>query len=159
MELSDEAVHLLFSANRWELVEKMKTYLELGVNVILDRYAYSGVAYSSAKGLDLKWCMAPDSGLPEPDIIFEIYLPQETRGLRHGFGEERYETLSFQDRVCESYEALHCHHLETSQSPWIRIDGSVSPEEVTGSIIEKLSKILEEFDNIQPLGALRWISN
>ncbi|RYY74395.1 hypothetical protein EON63_19680 [archaeon] len=40
-----------------------------------DRYAYSGVAYSSAKGLDLKWCMTCDQGLPAPDCIFFLDIP------------------------------------------------------------------------------------
>ena len=28
-----------------------------------------GVAFSAAKGLDLAWCKAPDSGLPAPDML------------------------------------------------------------------------------------------
>ncbi len=41
-----------------------------GTNIILDRYAYSGVAFTSAKGLDLEWCKNSDKGLPKPDIVF-----------------------------------------------------------------------------------------
>lgn len=48
-KLDDQAIHLLFSANRWELVDKMKSMLNAGVSLIVDRYAYSGVAYSAAK--------------------------------------------------------------------------------------------------------------
>jgi thymidylate kinase len=36
---------------------------------ICDRYAFSGVAFSSAKGLDLDWCMSCDRGLPAPDAV------------------------------------------------------------------------------------------
>lgn len=48
-QLDDHAVHLLFSANRWEVVPTLKSHLYNGTTVVCDRYAYSGVAFSSAK--------------------------------------------------------------------------------------------------------------
>ena len=44
-------VHLLFSANRWELRKEVIETLESGTSVCIDRYAYScsGVAFSAAK--------------------------------------------------------------------------------------------------------------
>ena len=71
-DLSPEAIHLLFSANRWEKMAAIKKALEEGTNVVCDRYWYSGVAYSTAKGMDFEWCKAPDNGLIEPDLV--IYL-------------------------------------------------------------------------------------
>lgn len=47
--LDDHVVHLLFSANRWECIEEIKKQVEAGTTVLVDRYVYSGVAYSSAK--------------------------------------------------------------------------------------------------------------
>ena len=47
--LSNEAVHLLFALNRWEMKSKIIELLESGTNIVCDRYAYSGVAYSAAK--------------------------------------------------------------------------------------------------------------
>jgi len=47
---------------------------------VVDRYAYSGVAYSAAKnvsGMGREWCAAPDSGLIAPDaVIFLEILPK-----------------------------------------------------------------------------------
>ena len=37
-ELDDHVIHLLFSANRWELQKDMKKALEAGQNIIVDRY-------------------------------------------------------------------------------------------------------------------------
>jgi dTMP kinase len=48
-QLDDHAVHLLFSANRWELIDRIIPTLNSGKSLIMDRYAYSGAAYSSAK--------------------------------------------------------------------------------------------------------------
>jgi dTMP kinase len=59
-DLDDKAIHLLFSANRWEArfavcfteligSEAIKRDLLAGVNIIADRYVYSGIAFSVAK--------------------------------------------------------------------------------------------------------------
>jgi dTMP kinase len=45
----DEAVHCMFSANRWEMKDEIVRELKAGKTIICDRYAYSGVAYSAAK--------------------------------------------------------------------------------------------------------------
>ena len=49
-----------------------------GINIICDRYSYSGVAYSSAKGLDFKWCLNADRGLIKPDLVIYIDVDTET---------------------------------------------------------------------------------
>mmetsp|Transcript_4749 Transcript_4749/g.6168 ORF Transcript_4749/g.6168 Transcript_4749/m.6168 type:complete len:293 (+) Transcript_4749:95-973(+) len=49
VELDDRAIHLLFSANRWEASQQLCQDLYQGTTVVCDRYAYSGVAFSSAK--------------------------------------------------------------------------------------------------------------
>jgi thymidylate kinase len=69
---------------------------------VCDRYAYSGVAYTAAKerpGLDIEACRLPDRGLPAPDLVLLLDLPQAAAAAREGFGEERYERAEFQQRV------------------------------------------------------------
>jgi dTMP kinase len=56
MDLDDASIHLLFSANRWEKRALMEAKLRAGTTLVVDRYSYSGVAFSAAKGLDLDWC-------------------------------------------------------------------------------------------------------
>ena len=34
----------------------MEDKLKAGTTLIVDRYSYSGVAFSSAKGLNIDWC-------------------------------------------------------------------------------------------------------
>lgn len=48
-KLSDEAIHLLFTANRWENLDKMKQLLFEGVTLVVDRYSYSGIVFSAVK--------------------------------------------------------------------------------------------------------------
>ena len=73
-ELDDHVIHLLFSTNRWEKREELTKALDAGQHVLIDRYAYSGVAFSAAKaGMDLDWCRGPDRGLPKPGKDFQFY--------------------------------------------------------------------------------------
>lgn len=86
-ELDDRAIHLLFSANRWEVAPTLTQHLESGTTVVCDRYAYSGVAFSSAKpslAEELKWCQACDVGLPAPDAVIFLDLTQEEAEQRGG---------------------------------------------------------------------------
>ena len=63
-DMDDRAIHLLFSANRWEASASLSQTLANGITIVCDRYAYSGVAFSSAKqfgendkeNLSLNWC-------------------------------------------------------------------------------------------------------
>ena len=103
-DLSDQAIHLLFSANRWEVSVDVEKWLASGTHIVCDRYAFSGVAYSAAKGLDFGWCQQPDVGLPAPDKVFYLNVSQELAAQRSGFGEERYEKAEFQTKVGEQFE-------------------------------------------------------
>jgi dTMP kinase len=58
-EVDDASIHLLFSANRWEKRSEMISALQSGTTLVVDRYSYSGVAFTASKGipsLDLDWC-------------------------------------------------------------------------------------------------------
>lgn len=58
-KLNDHAIHLLFSANRWENFEKMKSLLYDGVTLVIDRYSYSGIVFSGAKKSNIKFVRKP----------------------------------------------------------------------------------------------------
>ncbi|KAG7368691.1 thymidylate kinase [Nitzschia inconspicua] len=161
-ELDDRAIHLLFSANRWEVAPTLKSNLLEGKqHVVCDRYAYSGVAFSSAKESlqnDLEWCKSCDVGLPAPDAVIFLDLTQEQAEQRGGYGEERYEKKELQQRVRERFSQLQATDTENGQVPWYVVNAAQSIEEVQQEIsaiveqtIEKV--ILEE----KPLGLL-WLS-
>eukprot|EP00268_Persea_americana_P065563 TRINITY_DN876_c0_g1_i9.p1 TRINITY_DN876_c0_g1~~TRINITY_DN876_c0_g1_i9.p1 ORF type:complete len:220 (+),score=38.79 TRINITY_DN876_c0_g1_i9:258-917(+) len=76
-QLDDRTTHLLFSANRWEKRLLMESKLKSGTTLVVDRYSYSGVAFSAAKGLDIEWCKAPEIGLVAPDLVVYLDIPPE----------------------------------------------------------------------------------
>lgn len=107
-EFDQEAIHLLFTVNRWECKRRMEELLLAGTSIVVDRYAYSGVAYSVAKGLSLAWCKNAEANLLKPDLVLLLSLSNEAILRRGGFGAERYGTSSpvVDDKRCS--DALPC---------------------------------------------------
>ncbi|CAG7910499.1 unnamed protein product [Brassica rapa] len=126
-QLDDRTIHLLFSANRWEKRSLMEEKLKGGTTLIVDRYSYSGVAFSSAKGLGIEWCKAPEVGLLAPDSVLYLDISPERAAERGGYGDERYERVDFQKKVSEFYQTLR-------DSSWKIIDAGDSMEEVEKKI-------------------------
>lgn len=145
--LDDHAVHLLFSANRWERCRFIVDTLNSGTHIVCDRYAYSGVAYTMSKGLGKEWCMAPDAGLPKPDLVFFLTADPESLASRGSYGEERYEKVEFQRKVKKNYEEIlgcqdnvhYINALETLESIASQIKGVVEE-----AITKCASKSIEE---------------
>ncbi|KAI1390782.1 thymidylate kinase-domain-containing protein [Hypoxylon trugodes] len=108
-EVEDHVIHLLFSANRWEAVKKIKTELEAGHTIICDRFYHSGIVYSAAKeikDLSLSWAKAPEVGLPRPDMVLFLDLEEEVARKRGGWGGEVYEKGEMQRRVRDLFWGL-----------------------------------------------------
>ncbi|KOG98642.1 bifunctional thymidylate/uridylate kinase [Saccharomyces eubayanus] len=139
--LSDQAIHLLFSANRWEMIDSMKEALLEGKNIIMDRYVYSGVAYSAAKGtngMDLNWCLQPDIGLLKPDLTLFLSIQDvASNAVKDGFGEERYETLKFQKKVKQTFVTLLENEIKKG-------DESIKIIDVSGKDIQEVEALIWE---------------
>ncbi|KAM3619557.1 uncharacterized protein V6R79_010098 [Siganus canaliculatus] len=149
-DLEDHTVHLLFSANRWELVPMMKKKLEQGTTLVVDRYAFSGAAFTGAKpGFCLEWCKKPDEGLPKPDLVMFLQLSPAEAALRGQYGEERYESSSFQRTVQKKFEQL----MKDPSVNWQVIDASQGVEDVHKDITTHSLNIINTAQNL-PLGEL-----
>ncbi|OWK51104.1 Thymidylate kinase [Lonchura striata] len=128
----------------------MKEKLHQGITVVVDRYAFSGVAFTSAKGnFGLEWCKQPDVGLPKPDLILFLQLNPEAAAERGDFGHERYENSSFQEKVLQSFYCL----MEDKSLNWKTVDASKSIEDLHREIKSIAKETMEEVQN-KPLGEL-----
>ncbi len=144
IEMDDHALHLLFSANRWEAKDSMLKKLNSGVSLIVDRYSDSGVVFSAAKGLDVEWCKKPDVGLPNPDAVIFLTLPIEIAMKRGDFGKERYEKEEMQRKVSDLF-------LNTVKQPWWKIiDASPTQDEVEETIFKEVYGIIQHVKNENP---------
>ncbi|XP_057407644.1 thymidylate kinase isoform X3 [Balaenoptera acutorostrata] len=93
----------------------IKEKLSQGVTLVVDRYAFSGVAFTSAKeNFSLDWCKQADVGLPKPDLVVFLQLQLPEAAARGEFGRERYESSPFQQRALQRFQQL----LGDSSLPW-----------------------------------------
>ncbi|KGO63972.1 Thymidylate kinase [Penicillium italicum] len=155
--LDDLSIHLLFSANRWEIAKSIEEDITNGTTVIVDRYSYSGVVYSAAKAnpaLSLEWAWQPEIGLPRPDICLFLSISPEEAAKRGGFGAERYENEAMQTRVRELFRTI----FEKQQDVSI-IDAGKSIDEVSQEIQGAVAGCIARLDVTGPLKKLGPLTN
>ncbi|KAG8912359.1 Thymidylate kinase, partial [Tulasnella sp. 408] len=173
--LDDQAIHLLFSANRWEVAyvglapsqvslsfvltpehlyvrSSILSDLQNGITIVCDRYVYSGVAFSASKGLSFDWCVAPDVGLPSPDVVLFLDISPEAAKLRGGYGEERYEKEEMQRRVRENFKRLGEEQKTTKEESWVEIDASKGLASVMEDVWKPIERVMgQPVEGIQKL--------
>lgn len=136
-DISSHALHLLFSANRWETMPKMIDKMSEGVHLIVDRYAYSGVAFSATKpGMNIDWCKQADKGIIKPDVVIFLDVDLLSIQNREGFGKERYENDSTQIHAKTNYEKL-------KDETWKIVDANRSITEVHEEIYTIVKTIIK----------------
>lgn len=150
-EIEDHALHMLFSANRWEKQAQMQKQLLEGTHVVVDRYAFSGIAYSTAKNsnLTMEWCCNPDRGLVSPDLVVFLQMDAEEASKRAGWGDERYEKKELQKQCVTRFQELH--QLSKSDEPtafgkdipWICVDATQTPKVVHTLVMQRVIELLE----------------
>jgi len=134
-EIKDRKLHHLFSRNRWEFYQTICRHLIAGRNVVVDRYAHSGLAYSLAKGLALDWCLKHDCGLPAPDVVFFLDLAPDVASRRRDFGRERYEKEDFQTKVRTAF-------LQLRTSNWICLNACEAQSSLQFKIQQEFTRVL-----------------
>jgi dTMP kinase len=153
----DHSIHLLFSANRWEVAKSIEDEIANGTTVIVDRYSYSGVVYSAAKTnptLSLEWAWQPEIGLPRPDICLFLSISPEEAAKRGGFGAERYENESMQTRVRELFRTIF-----EKQSDVSIIDAGKSIDEVALEVQAAVNGCITRMDATTALRKLEPLAN
>ncbi|KAF4214834.1 hypothetical protein CNMCM5878_008718 [Aspergillus fumigatiaffinis] len=158
-QADDHSIHLLFSANRWEIAKSIDDDIASGISVIVDRYSYSGAVYSAAKGnrnLSLEWAWQPEIGLPQPDMCLFLRISPEEAAKRGGFGVERYENETMQNRVRELFQTL----FDLQQGDYIHtIDAGRSFDAVSQDIMKIVTDSIERLDAMGPLKRLGPLTN
>jgi len=110
-----------------------------GINLVCDRYSFSGVVYSEqAQGLDPSRTGVVECGLLRPDIVIQPLVSAEILKSRPGFGEELYEKQDLQNKIRNHFNRYH------SLSWWIVIDGNKSIDEMHKDILLNVQEMEKE---------------
>lgn len=118
-----------------------------GYTIVCDRYYYSGIVYSAAKGnstLNIQWARQCDVGLPRPDRVIFLDLEPEQAAQRGAFGAEKYEKKEMQKEVRRHFLRLRFTPGEESDMAAINAGGSV--EEVAEMIWTVVQHTLHKID-------------
>jgi dTMP kinase len=70
-----QALHMLYSLNRWENRGLIHRLVARNDFVIADRYTPSNLAYGVSRGLSLRWLKTLDEGLPFADLVIVLDVP------------------------------------------------------------------------------------
>lgn len=128
-----KVMHLLFSANRYEHMEKIQEYLANNYIVILDRWYYSGIVYSIVNNIPDEWCYTTERYLPTPDILFYFNTFMDIEC------DERYENIKFQNKLKKIFDCV----LENA----IKIDSSMHIYDITNNIHNNIIERITNIDN------------
>lgn len=119
-------------------MKEIVTTLEAGTHILLDRYCFSGVAYSvGAENLKYNWCIAADEGIVSPDLVIYLDNPTSSSARRSNFGEERYEDISKLERVRSVYEKFY------DLPYWHNFDATLPIEELSDMIYDVAISVIK----------------
>lgn len=107
---------------------------------------YCCITQHCFKEMNLDWCKQSDAGLPKPDLVFLLTLSSAALIQRPGYGAERYEQSTIQQRVAEMYKKL-------ADDCWKIIDADGSVESVHSVLLENVLNTIDTVKN-KPLQTL-----
>jgi dTMP kinase len=137
-----EALHMLYSLNRWENQALLTNLTDNADYVIADRYYPSNLAYGVSRGLRLDWLQGLDRGLPRANLVIVLDVPVHASFARKSRGRDVHEKnrqLLF--RVRRTYQML------AQRLDWKIVDATHPVEEVhevVWSIVRKRFRLALE---------------
>ena len=133
-----ETKHVLMSANRWEKKKEIESLIENGTIIIMNRYYQSNLVYGVSHGLNLKWLLNLDKGLPKEDVVIVLEVNPNTSYQRVPGNRDSFEIdQKLLTKVHKNYRKL------AKQFNWKMING----ERVTGEVHNEIMKIVRKVIN------------
>jgi len=137
IRLEAHAIHLLYAANKWEVAEDLIESLDRGVDIIVNRYVPSNIAYGLAHGLPRDWLHSLEEGLPIPDVVVVLDIPPRMSLGRKRRGRDVHEgDLAYLSRVRREYLRL------AKRYGWKVVDGAQEPETVQSLVWLKVAQVV-----------------
>ena len=131
-----QVLHMLYSMNRWENLDKLRELLRDSDFLIVDRYYPSNLAYGIARGLDEQWLLSLDRGLPEPNKIILVDTSVEASFARKTSGRDIHERdKTFLKKVRKVYLSL------AKRRKWTVVNGDRSLAEVNEDLWNALKSL------------------
>lgn len=142
----EHTLHLLHAANRWETKEEIEDLLKKGYTVILDRYYYSGIAYSVARNpnISIEWCLACEKGLLKPDKVYYLKVDVDTSIARGAISKKKPEPWEEDEDFLSLAKSVYEEMLFEKDSNWYEIDATKSKWEITNELVLDILRTQEK---------------
>jgi dTMP kinase len=135
-----ETKHVLMSANRWEKKKEIENLIGNGSIIIMNRYYQSNLVYGVSHGLNLKWLLNLDNGLPKEGVVIVLDVNPNTSYQRVPGNRDAFETdRKLLTKVHKNYRKL------AKQFNWKVING----ERVSGEVHNEIMKIVRKVIKIK----------
>jgi dTMP kinase len=133
-----EVKHMLLSANRWEKKKEIESIIEKGNIIIMNRYYQSNLVYGVSHGLDVKWLLNLDRGLPKEDIVIILEVDPHTSYQRVPEDRDTFEMdQELLTKVHKNYRKL------AKQFNWKAVNGEKVSEQVHDEIMNIVKRVLK----------------
>jgi dTMP kinase len=101
-----ELKHILLSANRWEKKKEIESMVDSGTIVIINRYYQSNLVYGTSNGLNLRWLLSLEKGLPTADLVIVLDVTPRITLKRSLEPDEFEKDMSLMQNVYKNYHKL-----------------------------------------------------
>ena len=101
-----ELKHILLSANRWEKKKEIESMVDSGTIVIINRYYQSNLVYGTSNGLNLRWLLSLEKGLPTADLVIVLDVTPRISLKRSLEPDEFEKDVSLLQNVYKNYHKL-----------------------------------------------------
>jgi dTMP kinase len=140
-----ETQHVLMSANRWEKKKEIDSLIENGTIIIMNRYYQSNLVYGVSHGLNLKWLLNLDRGLPKEDVVIILEVNPKTSYRRVPRDRDTYprgrDTFEMDQKLLTK---VHKNYRKLAkQFNWKIVNGERASEVVQNDIMKIVRKVLK----------------
>jgi len=124
-----QVIHCLLAANRWEKLKEMQEALSKNYILIMNRYYQSNLVYGKANGLDLKWLLNLDAGLPKENLVILLDVKPKDSFIRKNTRRDKFEkNKEFAQKIIHTYQIL------AKKFGWKMVNASQTQEQVHNSV-------------------------
>jgi dTMP kinase len=125
-----QVIHCLLAANRWEKLKEIQEDLSKNYILIMNRYYQSNLVYGKANGLDLKWLLNLDAGLPKENLVILLDVKPKDSFTRKKTRRDKFEkNKEFAQKIIHTYRTL------AKKFGWKIVDASQTQEQVHNSVM------------------------
>jgi dTMP kinase len=140
----EQAMGLLFAADRLSHSRAIEARLEAGEHVVCDRYLFSSMAYQTLDpAIRAEWVIDINEGCAVPDVTLFLAAPVDVclARIRARAGDASiYETRAHLETIARNYERLLPMYA-ASFGHVVRIDGTKPVDRVHDAVVEAIESL------------------